>query len=112
MPEPSDFLTSPFVAVRGSQPESVFADGSLTLPSPDHSQAGPGSSSSTDFLSQSFTSLDPGSSATSQDSFTATTSQPVLSTSPSQSALQPLAPRWPLSATDSAYVSHPFSILP
>ncbi|KAI0281019.1 hypothetical protein BGY98DRAFT_1106620 [Russula aff. rugulosa BPL654] len=62
-----------------------------------------GSSSSSDFLSQTFTSIDPGSSAASssahlpQDSFTTPQSM-----SPSLSALNPLVLRWPHSSAESA----------
>jgi hypothetical protein len=77
--EPNGFLASPFVTT---------------------------SSSSADFLSQSFASIDPGSSDTTssthtpQDSFTTTTQAGSLM-SPSQTALHPLALRWPLSSADS-----------
>lgn len=66
---------------------------------------GSGSPSSSDFLSQTFTSIDPSSSATSSsahiplDSFTT----PAGSvTSPPQSTLNPLALRWPPSSVESA----------
>ncbi|KAI9511158.1 hypothetical protein F5148DRAFT_1173060 [Russula earlei] len=65
-------------------------------------------SSSTDFLDQSFSSLGPVSTAptssaqTPSDPFASTASQAISATSPSQSALHPLAPRWPLSSSDSA----------
>ncbi|KAF8499716.1 hypothetical protein F5888DRAFT_1898560 [Russula emetica] len=69
---------------------------------------GSGSPSSSDFLSQTFTSIDPDSSATSssahipQDSFTTPVLQASSVMSPSQSALNPLALRWPLSSAESA----------
>jgi hypothetical protein len=105
--EPNGFLPSPFVTVRSAQ--TVFDDSRSTLSFTNCSQTGSSSPSSIDFLSQTFTSIDPGSSATSssvhtpQDSFTTPQAGSIMS--PSLSALQPLAPRWPLSSADSAYVS-------
>jgi hypothetical protein len=105
--EPANFPIPPFAAVRSAQ--TMFEDDRLTLPSTNHPQRSSQSSSSTDFLNQAFTSLGPVSSAhTPPDSFTATASQTISATSLSQSALHPLAPRWPLSTSDSAYVSQPF----
>jgi hypothetical protein len=101
--EPNGFLPSPLVTVSDIQ--TIFEDSQLTLPFTDRSQTGSGSPSSSDFLSQTFTSIDPGSSATSssahipQDSFTTPASSVM---SPSQSALNPLALRWPLSSAESA----------
>jgi hypothetical protein len=98
--EPNGFFPSPLVTVSGIQ-IIIFEISQLTLPSTDRSQTGSGSPSS-DFLSQTFTSIDPGSSATSasahipQDTFTTPASSV---TSP---ALNPLAPRWPLSSAESA----------
>lgn len=106
--EPNGFFPSPFVTVRSAQ--TMFEDDRLILPTTDRPQTGSGSCSSTDALSQSFTSIDPGSSATASSTHTPrdpfTTSAPQASSvmSPS-SALHPLAPRWPLSSADSAYVS-------
>ena len=103
--EPNGFLPSSLVTVGEIQ--TVFEDSQLTLPSNNRSQTGSGSPSS-DFLTHTFTSIDPGSSATSssahipQDSFTTPASSV---TSASQSALNPLALRWPLSSAESAYVS-------
>ncbi|KAH8995714.1 hypothetical protein EDB92DRAFT_1943201 [Lactarius akahatsu] len=85
--EPSNFLTSPFTGIV-------------------HRPA-PALPLSTDFLSQSYSSLDPSSSATSssvhtpQDSSTSAR-QPVSDPSPSKSSLRPLTPRWPACTTDSA----------
>ena len=101
--EPNGFIPSPLLTVGGIQ--TIFGDSHLTPPFINHSQACSGSSSSSDILSQTFTSIDPGSSATSssvhipQDSFTTPVPQ---SMSPSQSALNPLALRWPLSSAESA----------
>ncbi|KAI0256295.1 hypothetical protein BJV78DRAFT_1170749 [Lactifluus subvellereus] len=106
--EPSNFLSSPFIGARGAS--TMFEDNRLTLPPTDRLQAGSGSSPSADFLSQPYPTLDPSSSATTssahtpQDSFVAA---PLQQVSAPQSALQPLAPRWPLPTTDSAYVSKP-----
>jgi hypothetical protein len=100
--DPANFLTSPFVPVRGTQ--SMFTEGvAHPYPSTERSQTGSGSSPSTDFLSQVITSLNPGP-RTPQESFDTTAPQRISTTSPSQSPLHPLAPRWPLSTTDSAYV--------
>ena len=104
--ELNGYLSSPLVTVGGIQ--SIFEDSTLTLPSSDHSQTGSGSPSSSDFLSQTFTSIDPGSNATSSSAHMPQTSftTPASSvTSPSQSELNPLALRWPLSSAESAYVS-------
>lgn len=104
--ECNGFLASPFVTVRS--PQTVFEDDRLNLPFIDRPQT---SSSSADFLSQSFTSIDPSSSDTTssahtpQDSFTTTTPQAGSLMSPSQSALHPLALRWPHTSADSAYVA-------
>ncbi|KAI9456508.1 hypothetical protein BJY52DRAFT_1275841 [Lactarius psammicola] len=101
--EPSSFLTSPFTGVRNAP--TMYEDTQLALPNADRPQTG--SSSSTDFLSQSYSSLDPSSSATSssiptpQDSSTSTR-QPISDPSPSKSSLRPLTPRWPTCTTDSA----------
>jgi hypothetical protein len=102
--EPNGFLPPPLITTVGGI-QTIFEDRQLTLPSTDHSQTGSGSPSSSDFLSQTFTSIDPGSSATSssahisQDSFTTPASSVTL---PSQSALNPLALRWPRSCAESA----------
>lgn len=102
--EPNGFLPSPFVTVGTIQ--TIFEDSQLTLSFSDHSQTGSGSPSSSDFLSQTFSSIDPGSSATSarisQDSFTTPAPQTSSVMSSSQSALNPLALRWPLSPAESA----------
>jgi hypothetical protein len=97
------FHPSPLLTVGGIQ--TTFGDSQLTLPFTDRSQTVSGSSSTSDLLSQTFTSIDPGSSATSssahlpqQDSFTTSAHQ---SMSPSLSALNPLALGWSSSA-DSA----------
>ncbi len=99
--DPDGLLLSPFVTVGGIQ--TVFEDSRLTLPSTNRSQTGSGSPSSADFLSQTFTSIDPGSSATTssahtpQDSFITPVPQARSVMSPSQ---------WQqLSSAESAYVS-------
>ena len=81
--------------------------GGITLPSTEQSQTGSGSSPSTDFLGQVITSVNSGSNAP-QDSFDATAPRRMSTASPSQSPLHPLAPRWPLSTTDQAYVFQSF----
>jgi hypothetical protein len=98
--EPNGFLPSPMLTVGGIQ--TIFENSRLTLPFSHRSQTDSGSSSSSDFLSQTFTSIDPGSSAASsahlpQDSFTTPQSM-----SPSLSALNPLVLRWPHSSAESA----------
>ena len=109
--EPSNFLASPFIGARGAS--TMFEDNRLTLPPTDRPQTGSGSSPSADFLSQSYPTLDPSSGPTTssthtpQDSFVAAPLRQVSVASSSQSALQPLAPRWPLPTADSAYVSKP-----
>jgi len=108
---PSEPANFPFAAIRGVQ--TMFEDDRSTLPSTNHPQSASRTSPSTDFLNQAFTSLGSVSSAptssahTPPDSFTVTAPQPISAMSPSQSALHPLAPRWPLSTSDSAYVSQP-----
>ncbi|KAI0305435.1 hypothetical protein B0F90DRAFT_1697992 [Multifurca ochricompacta] len=104
--EPSNFLTSPFVGVRDVP--AVFEDARLALPlATERPQTVSSPSPSADFLGQPFPTLGPSSSATTlsahttQDSFSSAP-QPAAASSPSHSASRPLAPRWPLSTTDSA----------
>ena len=105
--EPSTFLTSPFAGARNAL--SMYEGTSLALSNADRPRTGSSSSHSTDFLSQSYSSLDPSSSATSssghsvQDSSTSAR-QSVSDPSPSKPSLRPLTPRWPACTTDSAYV--------
>jgi hypothetical protein len=105
--EPSNFLASPFIGVRGTS--TMFEDNRLSLPPTDRPQAGSGSAG---FLSQSYPTLNPSTASTStahtpQDTFAAPALQQVSATSSSHSALQTLTSRWSLPTTDSAYV-YPF----
>ncbi|KAI0268780.1 hypothetical protein BC834DRAFT_653237 [Gloeopeniophorella convolvens] len=98
--ESSNFLSSPFGARSGPD---MFEESRLTLPPSDRPQP---STTSVDFLAQSYSALAPSTSTgtpsaqPAQDSFMA--QPPVTAPSPSPSALHPLAPRWPPSTTDSA----------
>ena len=96
--EPSPFLTSPFMGVRNAP--TMYENAQLALPNVDRPQTGSSSSASTDLLSQTFSSLDAGSSASSS----VHTPQDSAITSPSKTLLPPLTPRWPTSTTESAYV--------
>src|SRR6266436_1416926 len=104
--EPNGFLPSPFVTVSGIQ--TILQNSRFTLPFTDRSQTSSGSPSSADFLSQTFTSIDSGSSATTlsahtpQDSFITPATQAYSAMSPSQSALNPLSLPWPPPSTESA----------